>query len=227
MGTYRVLLLDADDTLLNFKATEDETVRRVLHTLSLPADDVVVSRYSAINHALWLAFERGEIDKETISSVRFVRLFEEFGFRADGVRAGALYREYLGESAILLPDALEVCRALSKTHRLYIITNGIFQSQHSRIRKSGLAQWVSGVFVSEEAGAQKPSAAYFDYVFAHLSGVERREALIVGDSLTSDIKGGVNAGVDTCWFNPACLARPAGIAPTYEIHALTELFQIV
>lgn len=227
MGKYRVLLLDADDTLLDFKATENETVRRVLQALELPVSDAIVTRYSAINHELWLAFERGEIDKDTISNVRFVRLFREFGLQADGIRAGALYREYLGESAILLPDALEVCRTLSKNHRLYIVTNGISKSQHSRIQKSGLKEWVSGIFVSEEAGAQKPSSAYFDYVFAHLPGVSHKEALIVGDSLTSDIKGGILAGIDTCWFNPAHLAHPEEITPTYEIHSLMELYQIV
>lgn len=227
MPNYQVLLLDADDTLLDFRSTERETLCRVFEELHIPCTEEIIRRYSAINAALWRAFERGEMDKDTIAATRFVRLFEEVGCGADGECAGALFRKFLGESAILLPDALAVCEALSQTHRLYIVTNGIAKSQHSRIRRAGLLPYLSGVFVSEEAGAQKPSAAYFDYVFAQIPDCARRSTLIVGDSLTSDIRGGALAGVDTCWFNPARLPNMGGIIPTYEIRTLPELYSIV
>lgn len=226
MGKYKALLLDADDTLLDFQVNEQESVKKVFQRLGLSADDSVLAQYSAINRELWLAHERGEITKQMIWDQRFVRLFKTLNCRADGLKAERLYRVALGEGAQTIPGAVELCQELSGTYRLYIVTNGTAQTQYSRIHNAGIGRWVRGVFISEELGAPKPNAAFFDAVFERIP-FSRQEALIVGDSLTSDIQGGVNAGIDTCWYNPARLKRDKGPCPTFEIHELNELKDVL
>lgn len=228
MKRYTALLLDADDTLLDFKAAEAACVKQVFEHFGRTADDAVVSRYSAINHGLWKKFERGEISKGDISSRRFTRLFEELEVSEDGIAAERFYREKLGECAFLVPGALKLCEDLSRCYPLYIITNGVSKTQYQRIEKSGLAKYLSGIFVSEDAGAQKPSIGYFDYVFSKLSEEERSCPLVFGDSLSSDIQGAVNAGIDSCWFNPNGTKRPPEApCPTYEIQTFQQLYSIL
>ena len=213
MGKYKALLLDADDTLLDFQANERESVKKVFQKLGLPVDDSVLAQYSAINRELWLAHERGEITKQMIWDQRFVRLFKALNCRADGLEAERLYRAALGEGAQTIPGAVELCQELNGAYELYIVTNGTAQTQYSRIHNAGFDRWVRGVFISEELFERIPFS--------------RQETLIVGDSLTSDIQGGVNAGVDTCWYNPARLKRGKGPCPTFEIHQLNELKDVL
>ena len=225
MKIYRVLLLDVDDTLLDFKADEREALKKVLGQFGLSADDEVFARYSEINRALWLAHERGEIPRQTIWERRFAALFEAFHLSADGPEAERLYRAALGEGGHLIPGAFELCRALSRRYALYLVTNGTAATQYSRIRRAGLDRWVRETFISEEIGFPKPAPQYFDAVFEKIP-FSREEALIIGDSLTSDIQGGFNAGVDTCWYNPG-RKESGGLSPTYEIHTLIELNRIL
>lgn len=225
MKRYKALLLDADDTLLDFQENERESVRKVFAQFGLSADDCVLARYSEINKALWLSHERGEIAKQTIWDERFPRLFKALGVDQDGLRAERLYRAALGEGSQTVPGAVELCRELSRTYVLYIITNGAAETQYSRIRNAGLEQWMRRIFISEEVGAPKPDPRYFDAVFAQIP-FSRPECLIVGDSLTSDIQGGSNAGVDTCWYNPGFKVA-VGLKPTYEIHVLNELKDVL
>lgn len=136
------------------------------------------------------------------------------------------YHEELGKGGFLIPHAYEVCEALGKTHDLYIVTNGVAATQYSRFARSGLDKLVKGIFVSEEVGVPKPQKEYFDYVFAQIPGFKKEQALMVGDSLTADIQGGIHAGLDTCWYNPGRNQAPAGLNITYEIHDIRELTEI-
>lgn len=227
MNRYEIVLLDADGTLLDFHAAEGAALRRCFERFGLPFDDAVRRRYGAVNQSLWQQFERGEISKEDIGKSRFQRVLDEFSIPFDGLRLEKAYREALGEEAPLMPGALELCRALSESCRLYIVTNGVAKTQYRRLRRSGLAPFLQGIFVSEEAGAQKPRREYFDYVFARIPGFVRERALLVGDSLTSDMRGGVNAGVDTCWYRPPGSENPLELRPDWEIESLAELVPIV
>lgn len=225
MKRYKALLLDADDTLLDFQENERESVRNVFAQFGLSADDSVLTRYSEINKALWLSYERGEIAKQTIWEERFPRLFQALGIDRDGLRAERLYRAALGRGSQTVPGAAELCRELDGEYALYIITNGAAETQYSRIRNAGLEQWMRGIFISEKVGAPKPDPRYFDAVFAQIP-FSRPECLVVGDSLTSDVQGGINAGVDTCWYNPG-FKTAGSFKPTYEIHTLNELKDVL
>ena len=133
----------------------------------------------------------------------------------------------LGQSTLLLPYAEETCRTLAANHRLYLVTNAVASVQKSRLAASALRPYISGAFISEEAGASKPSAAYFDYVFSHIDGLTKDNCLMIGDSLSSDIRGANNYGLPCCWYNPKGQPRPDDLHIDYEITDLRELLYIV
>lgn len=220
---YRVLLLDVDGTLLDFHASERQGIRELLTEYGFSATDALLDQYHQINEGYWQAFNRGEITKERLCRERFVRFFGELGMRVDGEKEEARYRAFLDQSAILLPGALETCRRLSTVYDCYVVTNGTSQTQYRRLALSGLDAFMKDIFVSEDAGSQKPQKAYFDYCISRIPGASLEEMLIVGDSLSSDILGGNQAGIDTCWVNPAGLPLTDGIRADYQIREIGEL----
>ncbi len=226
MKRYPIYLLDADETLFDFRRAEREALRRVLERRGVPFTEELLLRYREINEGLWRALERGEIQKDFLEVERFSRFLGELGLPDDPAAVGTEeYPAELARGSDLLPGALEVCRALAETSALYLVTNGITRVQKARLRESPLAPLIAGIFVSEEAGAAKPSPAYFDYVFARIGEDRRRDCLIVGDSLTSDMAGGIAVGIDTCWYNPARRALPPGMRVTFRISSLEQLLE--
>ena len=223
---YRTLLLDADGTLFDFEKAQAKALESALGSHGLPFNDEILSLYSRINTECWEAYEQGRMEKDVLLVERFRRLFAALHTAADPVAVRLSYHNELGKGAYLIDGAYELCRELKTTHALYIITNGVAQTQHSRFCASGLAQMTDGIFISEEIGYPKPQKEYFDYVSAHIPGFEKSRALIVGDSLTADMQGGLLAGIDTCWFNPKKKKKPANLPVTYEIHRLPELLKI-
>ncbi len=199
---YPIILLDADDTLLDFAASEDAALGDMLASHGLPNTPAVRQRYSEINARHWKRLERGEITREELKVSRFRELFAELGADADPAACNADYMARLGGYSIPLPGAEDLCRRLAKHHRLYIVTNGSSSVQHRRLGASAILPYIQKVYISEEIGAQKPSEAYFDAVFADLGNPPREDIIIFGDSQTSDMLGGKNAGITTCWFNP-------------------------
>lgn len=227
MPRYKFILLDADDTLFDFGRAEDTALTMTLRHNNLPWDEPSKALYRRLNQDLWAQFELGEITKPQLLVTRFSAFLEAVGTVGDGAALNAQYLTHLAESAFLLDGAEALCRRLCQVAQLYIVTNGVSTVQHSHMNLSPIKDCFSGVFVSEDAGYQKPQLGYFDYVFARIPGFDAASALIVGDSLTSDITGGIGAGIDSCWYNPAHLGNPRGIVPTYEIHQLDELDGIV
>ncbi len=224
---YPILLLDADGTLLDFERAEDQALRLTLHRHGLPSDEETLSLYKEINRGLWTDFENGLITKQQILSRRFRELFAQLGIRDELAGFEEEYQLALGEGGFLLPGALEICRELREAGcRLYILTNGVEATQLSRLELSGLNPLLSGVFVSETTGYQKPQREYFEYVWQRIGGFAAEEALMVGDSLNSDIRGGAGAGVDTCWYNPRGMENRTETKPDYEIRDLNELINI-
>lgn len=225
---YDTILFDIDDTLLDFKKAEKSALRKVFLDHSYPFDEDIERQYNEINSGLWRDFEKGIIEKSIITKTRFQKLFDEIGIDGDGENFNALYLAALSEGHDLMNGAIEICEALSKSCRLYFVTNGISKTQHKRIDASGLRPYFLDTFVSEDTGYQKPMKEYFDYVFDRIPDLNLEKTLIVGDSLSSDIKGGVQAGIDSCWYNPRALENSfSDIKPTYEIKELAELLNII
>ncbi len=223
---YTTVLFDADDTLLDFHKAERTALQQVLLFFGVTPTEEMMDRYSEINAGLWHAFERGEVTKEDIKNERYRRLFAEYGVGQglDTRKVNDRYLEYLSEGGFLLPGAEKLCRALKKAgFRLYIITNGVPHTQQQRLTRSGLLPLISGVFVSEAVGAQKPFKPFFDHVLAKIAEPDPKRVLVVGDSLGSDIQGAVNAGLDCVWFNPKRQANDRGLPVTKEVRSFAEL----
>jgi len=223
MKEYKILLLDVDDTLLDFKAAERNGICEVMKAYGVEPDEEKIAAYSKLNDSLWKAFERGEIPRDTIMEVRFGRFFAELGKEVNGPEAEKLYRAQLNESAVLIDGALEILDYLSGKYDLYIITNGVSKTQYNRLAKSGIDRYMKDIFVSEDAGCQKPRKEFFEYCFSRLGAYDVSQMLVIGDSLSSDIRGGNNAGIDTCWFNRKGETCPEDISVDCEIHHLEEL----
>jgi len=224
---YPYLLLDADNTLFDFDAGNRRAISAVCKAFDIPDTEENFKIYEACNLAMWEAFERGEVSKDFLVVQRFRDFFDKLNIKRDAEGCNALHLATLGQNNLLLPHALEVCRVLSQTHKLYIVTNAVAAVQKSRLAASAIAPYITDAFISEEVGANKPSVEYFDYVFSHTNGLAKDNCLLVGDSLTSDIRGALNYGLPSCWYNPNHLPAPEGMDITYVIDDLQELYNIV
>lgn len=227
MSKYQTLLFDVDDTLLNFSAAEDEALHRLFAEYNLDLTKEVETCYREINGGLWSAFERGEISRDDIVNTRFELLFKAYGKKVDGKRLGIRYQQLLAENHDLIDGATELIHNLAPHYNLYIVTNGVSKTQYKRLKESGLYPFFKEIFVSEDTGYQKPMKEYFDYVFSRIPTIDQYTTLIIGDSLSSDIKGGLNAGIDTCWFNPHQKANKTSVQPMYEIKCLEDLHAVI
>ena len=225
---YPDLLFDADDTLFNFPKAAAQAFSALCQVHQLPDTPETRQLYHVINLELWAAFERREITKEQVTHARFVRFLRALGSAQDPDACNATYLEALGRSVFPLPQAEEVCRELKRRgHRLWIITNAVASVQRSRLKRCPFGEVFSGAFISEEAGAAKPDAAYYRYVFSQVPELDPAHCLAIGDSLSSDIRGANNAGLPCCWFNPQGKPAAPGLRIDYEIRELRQLLEIV
>lgn len=224
---YEIVLFDIDDTLLDFPLSEKSALHNTFMDYNLPSGfaDYHAS-YREISKVLWRELEEGNISLPELGVERFQRLFAENSLTVDAELFSQAYLDYLGQETHLMEGAEELCKIL-KGCRLAIITNGFGQVQKARIQNSPLAELFEYIIISEETGYQKPNPGIFDYAFEKLGGAPKEKALIVGDSLTSDIQGGNNYGIDTCWFNPQQKKNETTVKPTYEIRSLSEVADIV
>lgn len=227
MTPYSILLFDADNTLFNFDAGNRRAFSEVCRICHLPDTDELFHAYEAVNAEMWFAFDRGECTKDFLVVERFRLFLERAGLQADPVQCNKIHLSTLATNTVLLPHALEVCRTLAQTHSLYIVTNAVAAVQKARLAASDLRPYITDAFISEDAGASKPSVAYFDYVFSRIPGITRENCLLIGDSPSSDLQGANNYGIPCCWYNPRGLARPDGMRIDYEIRDLPELLPIV
>ena len=217
------IFLDLDDTLLDFRQAEATALRRTLTELGLEATEQVLQRYHEINKRHWEMLEEGLIDRHQVKTLRFVQLFEEMGMRCDGDAVWKRYEHNLAQGHWFIPGAEALLEKLFGRYDLYLASNGTASVQRSRVASAGIGKYFKARFISEEMGVNKPSAAYFERCFAAIEGFDKAEAVIVGDSLTSDIRGGRNAGIRTVWFNPDGKAPRADIPADYTITALEQL----
>ena len=228
MAKYYCILFDADNTLLNFDAAESKALAETLVNYGIEPDAETVQTYRTINEELWRQLEKGQIRREKLFGERFSRFLKAIDAAGDGVEMNRFYLEQLSTHPDLMsPEVLDVLRELSEVATLAIVSNGAQKVQTRRLAESGVMDFMEDVFISEKMGCEKPNARIFDAALRAL-GVENREhVLMVGDSLTSDIQGGINAGLDTCWFNPSHAENPGKVCPTYEIADLEELYPLV
>ena len=220
---FEFLFIDLDDTILDFQKAERIALSKTLECFGLAPTDAVLHRYHLINKAHWEALERKELTREQVLVGRFRTLFEEMGITAEPVAVARSYENNLSVGHFFLPGAEEALTRLCKKYKLYLASNGTAKVQAGRLASAGIRPLFQEVFVSQELGANKPDRLYFEKCFSRIPGFDPKRAIIVGDSLTSDILGGQNAGIATCWVNPCHLPRREDIRVDYEIEALSQL----
>ena len=221
---YKFLLLDLDGTLYDFERAEAKALADLMASLGLPeCSEKDVEAYHFYNDACWKALERGEITKIRLKAKRFEDFLGYLNFEYDPVLAGEQFADNLSHNGFLLEGAEELLEALAKEYELYAVTNGIERVQLGRWEASGIGKYFKDMFVSDAVGVAKPNIEYFAHVFAHIPDFKKEKALLIGDSLSSDMKGGINAEVDTLWYNPKQAAKPEDMAITYEFNDLKKI----
>lgn len=221
--TYRYLLFDADDTLFDFQKAQEKSLETMIETIALPKQ--AKDDYRRISHGLWAQLEKNEITLGQLKIQRFTRLLALYpqAKMQDALAVEKLYEDQLASHADLIDGAKELLENLAKNYVLCIVSNGMPNIQHPRLKKSGIDKYFKHIFISEEMGAQKPSTAFFDKVFECIKA-KKEDCLVIGDSLTSDIAGGNNYGIDTCYYNKD--GKSSTLA-TYCISSLDELYDIL
>ncbi|GHU71632.1 noncanonical pyrimidine nucleotidase, YjjG family protein [Spirochaetia bacterium] len=224
MNKYDVFLFDADGTLFDYDKAEENALKIMFDYCEFNYSEDIRSKYREINSQIWESYEKGEISKIELQTLRFSRLFNDIGVYYDIKTFNEKYLNELGKGSFLINGALEICKKITSCNKkIYIVTNGILATQKARIEHSQIKEYISDFFVSEFIGFQKPHIKYFEYVFSHIPQIENDRFLIIGDSLSADIAGGNNAGIDSCWFNKSGDINSTNIIPTYEINKLNEL----
>ncbi len=220
---YEFLFLDLDDTILDFHKAERIALSKTIREFGAEPTEEILTLYHHINKAHWEMLERGELTRDEVLVNRFGALFARLGMEIDKCSCAKVYEKNLSIGHYFLPGAEEAVDALSKKYRLFLASNGTASVQKGRMTSANLYRFFEKVFVSQEIGYNKPSKDYFERAFAQIEGFDRSKAIIVGDSLSSDILGGNNAGIATCWVNPTHAPRKDGIRVDYEIEALSQL----
>ncbi|MYN29234.1 YjjG family noncanonical pyrimidine nucleotidase [Duganella levis] len=224
--THKLFLFDLDDTLLDFKASEQLSFARTLQALGMDGDLAqLFLGYQAINLALWRAFETGTVSKDFLKVERFRKTFAENGLELDPEAASRLYLESLSDTVVLIDGALQLCATLAGMGEVGIITNGVEAIQNQRIAKSGLREHISFVATSEACGYAKPDVRFFEYAARMARPFAKEDAIIIGDRLDADILGANRYGIDSCWFNPERLDNTSEAIPTYEVNNLPEILR--
>ena len=219
----KFVFLDLDDTILNFAAGEANALSHALSEIGIPPTQAILDRYHLINLAHWELLEEGRLTRDEVLVQRFEQLFRELGVDHSGKAISERYEVLLSCQHDFMPGAEQLLKDLSSRYDLYLASNGAAAVQTPRLDDAGLRPYFKGIFISEEMGADKPSKAFFDACFAAIPGFRLEETVMVGDSLTSDIRGGLNAGLHTIWFNPHGKSLRPGISPEYTICQLSEL----
>ena len=200
---YDIILADIDNTLLDFDLGSVAGVKNVMDYYGVEYTDERLHQYLAINDGLWKRYERGEIEKQVIFQTRFKDFMAMFGVEAEPLFANDLYVEGLKSKIFYKPHCMEFLNAVKGKCRLYAVTNGVTQTQQVRLKNSGIGEYFEQIFISEQMGCKKPEPEFFDKVFAAIGPVDKSRCIMLGDSLTSDMQGGRNAGIDTCLVGDA------------------------
>ncbi len=228
MVRFTTVLWDVDGTLLDFAFSQRVAFMKCFRSIGLTGTEEQLVRYSQINDSMWKLHEKGEMTGDELKLERFRRLFAEYGI--EGVDLNAFHQEFqegLGNVAVPLDDSLELCKSLRGMVRQYVVSNGDVAVQTHKLQLAGFLEVMDGLFFSQEAGAPKPAKAFFDYCFLGIPEKDPGKILIVGDSLTSDIQGGIRAGISTCWYRPEGTVNDSPYRPDYEISDLHSVCDIL
>ena len=237
--SYKLVLIDLDDTLFDYSKTEKEAFRNTFKELGFFVESElgnekkeeiykkIKDRYKDVNLQLWKDLEKGVVDKDKLKVVRFEKIIEEFDLKYNPYKMSELYLKKLGEGIFPFEATEKLCEYLHSKYKVGIVTNGIKKVQYPRIENSVIAKYIDKIIISDEVGVNKPDKRIFEYAINYFQIMDKAEVIMIGDSLGADIKGGQNAGIDTCWVNLRNNVNDTGIVSKYEVKKLEELFEIL
>lgn len=223
----RNILFDLDETIYDFGKSEKTALFETMSYFGIECSDSIVNMYSQINNSQWKLLEKGMLTREELKIRRFKLLYDELGVNCSPSDTNEYYTRKLSEKCFFVNGARELLQRLYGKYRLYIVSNGFSFTQRGRINSGRISEFFSDVFISQDIGFDKPSVEFFEKCFSRIPEFEKTETIIIGDSLTSDIKGGINAGITTVWFNPSYALNSSECIPDYEIHSLYDLDEIL
>ncbi|HHJ6032416.1 TPA: YjjG family noncanonical pyrimidine nucleotidase [Streptococcus pyogenes] len=225
---YNFLFFDLDHTLLDFDAAEEVALTKLLEEYQVIDIKAYKGYYKPMNQNLWKQLEGGDISKADLVNSRFALLFAHFGVTVDGRQLAEGYQKHLKDQGQVYAGAKELLADLTaQGYNLYAATNGIATIQQGRLQASGLAPYFKAIFISEQSGSQKPKKAFYDWMTQQVSNYQPDQALMIGDSLSADVQGGINAGMDTLWYNPKHLLNNSPVHPTYEVSDYQALLNCI
>ncbi len=226
--TYKFLLFDLDHTLLDFATGEEIALTQFLEFMEVEDIQAFKDVYRPLNQGMWKDLEKGLITKKELVNTRFSRAFAHFGRQEDGAELALRYQEFIGRQGQIFEGADDLLETLTERgYQIYGATNGITYIQENRLKHSPIASYFKQVFISEQMGTQKPELDFYEKIAEQITGFDLFRALMIGDSLTADIQGGINAGMDTVWYNPAGLENTSHLKPTYTISNYQQLIDIL
>ncbi|MDO4432472.1 MAG: YjjG family noncanonical pyrimidine nucleotidase [Aerococcaceae bacterium] len=226
--TYQFIFLDLDDTILDFTKSQQLAFAKICHDLGVPYSETLLQDFIHYNAALWKQLELGNLTKNALLERRFPDYFKPFGVHLDGTQTDQQFRDYLAEQVNLVDGAIDLLEQLKHSgKRIFAASNGVYDTQMKRLTNANLLHYFDDCFISEKLGTAKPNPAFFEKATATIDGFDKRHALMVGDSLTSDIKGANNFGIDVCWLNPKNLPAPSELTIQYNIQHLAQLHEII
>ncbi len=224
---FTTILWDNDNTLMDFEYSMHKALRACFEAYHLEITDEIIARYEEINTAYWKRLERGEVTKKELLDGRFIDLFRELGYEVDVPKFRKLFQVELGSYYAYLDDSIDICKNLHGKVKQYIVTNGVRETQIKKIKAAGFYGLMEEIFISGVVGYEKPRKEFFDHCLEHMEEKDPDKILIVGDSLTSDIAGGYNAGIKTCWYNPKGKKAGKSYHIDYEIQNLHQIYEVL
>ena len=237
---YKLVLIDLDDTLFDYPKAENSAFRSTFEEMGFFKENrflknqnseefytEIKREYEKINSQLWKDLEKGIVNKEELKVIRFEKIIKKFKLEYDCQKMSEIYLKKLGEGIFPFKSTEKLCKYLHSKYKIGIVTNGIKEVQYSRIKNSSISNYIDKIIISDEVGVNKPDKRIFEFAINYFGILDKSEVVMIGDSLEADIKGGINAGVDTCWVNLKNMKNKSKIIPKYEIRNLEEIFGIL
>lgn len=224
---YKWLFFDLDNTLMDFDQSAKMALKKSFEDFDIPYETIYIQQYYQVNKKCWEAFEKKKFTAQQIREERFTIFLNKIGMERDGIKMGRIYLNHLGSFHYMLEGAYPLLDELRMSHQLVAVTNGLKEVQRPRLKAAQLYPYFESIVISDEIGISKPHSGFFDFAFEQVGHPNKKDVLMIGDSLSSDILGGHNYGLDTCWYNPKNITNTKDIEPTYEVSVLNDLLQIV
>lgn len=225
--TYKIIIIDLDNTLIDFDHMELESLKESLSEMSIVYSEEMIKDYIKINHILWERLELGDYTKDEILTLRFEKLFKKYHIEASSATMNSIYLSNMKNHVMMMPGATELLEYVKGKATIICMTNGVQSAQHAKMTKANLYEYFDHVIVSDVVGIHKPDRGIFDHMMTLVDSCHNDEIVIIGDSLTSDIKGGNNFGIKTVWYNPNEKENQTSVKVDYEIKHLNELMLIL